>query len=231
MAVLRSGYVIAGAYADKVRRTLFALTRDLVKSGELTASEVARAAGELNRILYEVFVNRIKVDKGDVVMINAEYDVKEGKIVWNFDKLEVRVWRRVPDDTVLRVLSEVKTVARELVARVVQYEIAKIGETEGGDLIYSLRLAGKDVGAFILTPLDEDKAVIRGAVLEPTPLLLKRQVVDIQLPLDEFIAKNVGAIMSKAIHVEIGEADKAIREIRALVEAIKKPPIEIEEEV
>jgi len=231
VAVLRSGYVIAGAYADKVRRTLFALTRDLVKSGELTASEVARAAGELNRILYEVFVNRIKVDKGDVVMINAEYDVKEGKIVWNFDKLEVRVWRRVPDDTVLRVLSEVKTVARELVARVVQYEIAKIGETEGGDLIYSLRLAGKDVGAFILTPLDEDKAVIRGAVLEPTPLLLKRQVVDIQLPLDEFIAKNVGAIMSKAIHVEIGEADKAIREIRALVEAIKKPPIEIEEEV
>jgi hypothetical protein len=228
-----TGYVIAGAYADKVRRTLFAQTRDLVKSGTLTPQEVARAAGELNRILYEVFVNKLKADKGDVVMVNIEYNIEDNRIVWNYDKLEVRVWRREREDVVARALSEVKMVARELAVRVIQFEVARIGETEGGDIVYSLKLAGKEVGAFLLTPLDEDKAVVRGAVLEPTPLLLKRQLIDIQPPVDDFIAKNIGAIMAKATNVEIGEADKAIREIKALVEALKKPavtPLEEEEE-
>jgi hypothetical protein len=232
MPTLMTGYVIAGAYADKVRRTLFAQTRDLVKSGTLTPQEVARAAGELNRILYEVFVNKLKMDKGDVVMVNIEYNIEDNRIVWNYDKLEVRVWRRERDDVVARALSEVKMVARELAVRVIQFEVARIGETEGGDIVYSLKLAGKEVGAFLLTPLDEDKAVVRGAVLEPTPLLLKRQLIDIQPPVDDFIAKNVGAIMAKATNVEIGEADKAIREIKALVEALKKPavtPLEEEE--
>ena len=232
MPVLRTGYVIAGAYADKVRRTLFAQTRDLVKGGTLTPQEVARATGELNRILYEVFVNKLKTDKGDVVMVNIEYNIEDNRIVWNYDKLEVRVWRREREDVVARALSEVKMVARELATRVIQFEVARIGETEGGDIIYSLKLAGREVGALLLTPLDEDKAVVRGAVLEPTPLLLKRQLIDIQPPVDDFIAKNIGAIMGKAINVEIGEADKAIREIRALVEALKKPavtPLEEEE--
>ena len=233
MPTLMTGYVIAGAYADKVRRTLFAQTRDLVKSGTLTPQEVARAAGELNRILYEIFVNKLKTDKGDVVMVNIEYNIEDNRIVWNYDKLEVRVWRRERDDVVARALSEVKMVARELAVKVIQFEVARIGETEGGDIVYSLKLAGKEVGAFLLTPLDEDKAVVRGAVLEPTPLLLKRQLIDIQPPVDDFIAKNIGAIMAKATNVEIGEADKAIREIKALVEALKKPavtPLEEEEE-
>ena len=232
MPTLITGYVIAGAYADKVRRTLFAQTRDLIKSGTLTPQEVARAAGELNRILYEVFVNKLKTDKGDVVMVIIEYNVEDNRIVWNYDKLEVRVWRRERDDVVARALTEVKMVARELATRVIQFEVARIGETEGGDIVYSLKLAGREVGAFLLTPLDENKAVVRGAVLEPTPLLLKRQLIDIQPPVDDFIAKNIGAIMAKATNVEIGEADKAIREIKALVEALKKPavtPLEEEE--
>jgi len=165
-------------------------------------------------------------------MVSIEYNIEDNRIVWNYDKLEVRVWRREREDVVARALSEVKMVARELATRVIQFEVARIGETEGGDIIYSLKLAGREVGALLLTPLDEDKAVVRGAVLEPTPLLLKRQLIDIQPPVDDFIAKNIGAIMGKAINVEIGEADKAIREIRALVEALKKPavtPLEEEE--
>jgi len=224
VAILRSGYVIAGAYADKIRRTLFAQTRDLVKSGELTAQEVARAAGELNRVLYEILVNKLKTDKGDVVRISVEYSVEGGRIVWDYDTLTLQVWRRIPDETIARAVSEVKAIAGELAARVVQFEIAKAGETEGGDIVYILKLAGREVGAFLVTPLDEDRVVARGAVLEPTPLLLKRQVIDVEPPLDDFIAKNIGAIMSKATHVEAGEADKAIREIKALIEAARKPP-------
>ncbi|MFN4046744.1 MAG: DUF2258 domain-containing protein [Acidilobaceae archaeon] len=76
MPTLRSGYVIGGAYADKIRRTLFAQTRDLVKSGELSVQEVARAAGELNRILYEILVDRVKIEKGDVVRVSVNYTVE-----------------------------------------------------------------------------------------------------------------------------------------------------------
>jgi len=230
VAILRSGYVIAGAYADKVRRTLFAQTRELVRSGELTPQEVARASGELNKVLYEGFVNRLRTDKGDVVMIDIEYEVEEGRIKWNYDKLNVRVWRRVPEEEVARVLSEVKPVAAEIAVRAVQFEVARIGETGGGDIVYSLKYAGKDVGVLLLTPLDEEKAVVRGAVLEPAPVLLKRQVVDLQPPMDDYIAKNIEAIMSKATPVETVEADKAIREIKALIEAMRKPKVSLIEE-
>jgi len=96
--------------------------------------------------------------------------------------------------------------------------------------VYSLKYAGKDVGVLLLTPLDEEKAVVRGAVLEPAPVLLKRQVVDLQPPMDDYIAKNIEAIMSKATPVETVEADKAIREIKALIEAMRKPKVSLIEE-
>jgi hypothetical protein len=54
--------------------------------------------------------------------------------------------------------------------------------------------------------------------------------VDVQPPIDDYIAKNIGALMGKATHVEIGEADKAIREIKALIEVVRKPPVSMVEE-
>ncbi|HDD66346.1 MAG TPA: DUF2258 domain-containing protein, partial [Nitrososphaeria archaeon] len=63
--ILRTGVVVAGAYADRVRRVLFAQLSQKIKSGELDAREVARAAGELNTILYEAFVRNLALSKGD----------------------------------------------------------------------------------------------------------------------------------------------------------------------
>lgn len=224
MPTLRSGYVIGGAYADKIRRTLFAQTRDLVKSGELSTQEVARAAGELNRILYEILVDRVKIEKGDVVRVSVNYTVEEGRIKWDLETLNIQAWRRVPEQEINKAITEVKLVAKELVVRAVQYEALKIAETDVGDIIYSVKLAGKDVGALLVTPLDEDKAIVRGAALEPTPLLLKRLLVDVEPPLDNYISNNIGSIMGKAAHVETGEAEKVIREIKALIEMAEKPP-------
>ncbi len=56
---LSSGYVIVGTYADKIRRTLFAQMKNAIKSEEIDSKEVARAAAELDRLLYEVFVNKV----------------------------------------------------------------------------------------------------------------------------------------------------------------------------
>jgi len=47
---LSSGLVIAGAYATKVRRTLFAQLRDRTKADKEWAQKVAFASAQLNRI-------------------------------------------------------------------------------------------------------------------------------------------------------------------------------------
>jgi hypothetical protein len=70
---LSSGLVIAGAYADKVRRTLFAQLKDLMRQDKEFAREIARAAGELNAVLYRILVEEVKVEKGDVVRIRVNY--------------------------------------------------------------------------------------------------------------------------------------------------------------
>jgi len=75
MVLLSTGFIIAGAYAGKVRKTLFAQLRDHVKRGEVSAQEVARAA-ELNRALYHILVERLKSDKGDAIKAKVEYDVE-----------------------------------------------------------------------------------------------------------------------------------------------------------
>ncbi|PWV36756.1 MAG: DUF2258 domain-containing protein, partial [Desulfurococcaceae archaeon] len=76
MPTLSSGYVIAGGYADKLRRTAFAQLRDEIKGGVISSQEVARAVGELNSTLYKILVDRFKVDKGDVVRIRIDYQIE-----------------------------------------------------------------------------------------------------------------------------------------------------------
>lgn len=105
---LSTGLIIAGAYADKVRRTLFAQLRDLVKQDKEFAREVARAAAELNIVLYNILVNELKIDKGDVVRARIAYTVEPSKrIKWFYDTLRLEVFRRVPDSDVSHVVGRV----------------------------------------------------------------------------------------------------------------------------
>lgn len=158
---LSSGLVIAGAYADKVRRTLFAQLRDMIKREEIESKEVARAAAELNRLLYELFVNKLKLDKGDVVRVRVDYEVEEGVIKWNLETLEVEAFRRIPEEEVKSALSEVVSRAEEIAEAEVEYEVEEIGETDLGDMVYAIKLEGEEVGAVIATPINEE-SVVRG---------------------------------------------------------------------
>ncbi|MDM7275577.1 MAG: hypothetical protein P3X22_005620, partial [Thermoprotei archaeon] len=169
-------------------------------------------------------VDRVRIEKGDVVRVSVNYAVEEGRIRWDLETLSIQAWRRIPEQDINKAIAEVKIIAKELVARAVQYETLKIAETDVGDIVYSVRLAGRDVGVLLVTPLNENKAIVRGATIEPTPLLLKRLLVDVEPPLDNYINNNIGPIMGKAVHVETGEAEKAIREIKALIEIVEKPP-------
>jgi len=95
MPTLNTGLIIAGAYADKARRVLMAQVK-----GQADVQEAVRASAELNKLLFEIVVNELKADKGDVVRIVVDYEVEGGQIKWNLDTLRVELFKRVPDEEV-----------------------------------------------------------------------------------------------------------------------------------
>lgn len=228
MTTLRTGLVIAGGYADKVRRVLFAQLRDAVKRGDLSNSEVARAAGEINRLLFEILVNRLGIDKGDVVRVSVEYEVVDGRVEWKFDTLSVQVWRRAPDEDVSRVVQDTVSKAEEILAGGIRLQAEKAGETDTGDLVFLVKYGERSVGAILVTPLDGE-ALVRGAITEPTPLKLPRVKLEVGEDVEGYIREGISEIMEKASNVERREAEKIVREIMALVEAAREEPMEEEE--
>ncbi|MDM7275559.1 MAG: DUF2258 domain-containing protein, partial [Thermoprotei archaeon] len=104
MPTLRTGLVVGGAYAAKVRKTLFAQIRGSAKGKVLkeepSDEEIVRAAGELNRVLYEVLVDRVRIEKGDVVRVSVNYAVEEGRIRWDLETLSIQAWRRIPEQDI-----------------------------------------------------------------------------------------------------------------------------------
>jgi len=106
MATLSTGLIIAGAYADKLRRTLFAQLRDQVKSGALKSQEVARAAAEVNQLLYNILVEDLKIEKGDVVRVRLDYEIKDGKIIWNYPTMTLEAFKRIDDNKVMEIVKK-----------------------------------------------------------------------------------------------------------------------------
>ena len=106
MATLSTGHVILGVYADKLRRTLFAQLSDKLRSKELDPKEIARAAAEINQRLFELLVNQLKLDKGDVVRIRIDYDLENRSIIWKYDTLRIEAFRKVPDEEISKIIEE-----------------------------------------------------------------------------------------------------------------------------
>lgn len=112
---LNTGIVIAGAYASKIRRSLFAQLASAVRSSKEAAKEVARASAELNWILYRAIVESLKADKGDAVRVRVKYtyDPSKNRVEWDYSTLRVELFRRVPD-------SEVESKVREVLEKNVE---------------------------------------------------------------------------------------------------------------
>jgi hypothetical protein len=165
---LSTGLVIAGAYADKVRRTLFAQTRQY----NVPSNEVVRASAELNRVLFEILVNKLKIDKGDVVRIRIDYDIVDGKIKWYYDTLQIEAFKRVPDEEILSVVKNVtgglsETESPKEIAMVAN--VLSLGKNAEGRSIYMLKDdRGETVG---IVSVDEkgEESTISGVVVEPNP--------------------------------------------------------------
>jgi hypothetical protein len=236
MVLLSSGLVIAGAYADKIRRTLFAQLRDYLKKDKEWGQKIAYAAAQLNRLVYTVLVEQLKVDKGDVVRVRIEYDIDEsGKnINWKWDTLVIEAFKRVPKDQIDPIVKQVLVKVSELTVAAVEYSVTRLGETADGDIVFAVKLGDKEVGAAIVTPVNETLAVLkRGAVLEPTPAIFERTKLEIQpgKSLEESLKTVLSTVMQTARHVSYDESLKMVNIVRERISATPMAKFEeVEEE-
>jgi len=207
MPTLRSGAVILGAYASKIRKTLFAQLKDKVKAGEISTQEIARAAGELNKTLYILFVEKLKLEKGDVVRISIDYEIEEQKIKWKWDKIKIECFRRVSEEEITKNLSEI------LKGEESKYTIRKLRETKLGDLIFEVLENEKQIGLIVVTPLD-DEAIIRGAI-KPTTIIPKIRV-KIEENIEECLSNSLKEILESSKQAEKEEVEKIVNEISSL---------------
>ncbi|MEM0026732.1 MAG: DUF2258 domain-containing protein [Ignisphaera sp.] len=235
MARLSSGFVIAGAYADKIRRTMFAQLRDYIRRDKEWGQKIAFAVAQLNRLLYSVFVEQLKIDKGDVVRVRVEYEIDESNknIVWKWDTLSVEVFRRISQEQVDSIVKQLVSKASEVALAAVAYDVVKLGETFDGDVVFAIKLAERDVGAAILTPVNDSLAVLkRGAVIEPTPAIFEKVRLDIQpgKTIEESLKTTLSTVMQTARHVSYDEALKIMNAIRERIAVAPVPKVEEEEE-
>ena len=231
MPTLRSGLVIAGAYADKLRRTAFAQLKSAIKDGVIKANEVAYYVAQLNKVLYRIFVDELKVDKGDVVRVTIDYDVKPGAIEWKFDTLKIEVFKRVPDEEVEKVVKSVIEKAATIMEAAVQYIFEKIGETEDGDLLYIMKLDDREVGAFEVVPINEELIYVKkGAALEPNPIIVEKiKIMTEGRSVDEALKENIEEFTRNARYVSREEAEHIIDYIKKRAVGITEKAAEARE--
>ncbi|MEM4441864.1 MAG: DUF2258 domain-containing protein [Ignisphaera sp.] len=232
MPKLSSGFVIAGAYADKIRRTLFAQLRDYLRKDKEWGQRIALAVAQLNRFLYTLLVERIKIDKGDVVRIRIDYDIDETtkSINWLWNTLTIEAFRRIPQDEVDKITKELVTKAVEISTAAVVYALEKLGETFDGDIVYTIKLGDREVGTAIVTLINENIGVLkRGAVIEPTPAVFDKVklVVEPGKTIEDTLRDVLSTVIQSAKHVDADEAVKIINAIRDRVSA--KPIVKYEE--
>ena len=239
MPTLRSGLVLAAGYADKLRRTVFAQLRDYVKKDKEFASRVAYYVATLNRALFTLLVEDLRVDKLDVVRITIDYDIDEANkaINWKWDTLKVEIYRRVPPETYDEALRKFIEKAPELAVGAVKYVISKLGETFDGDIVYTVKVGEKDVGAAITVPVDENTILLKKAgVVEPTPAIFERAKIDLAgRSAEEALVDYLGKVLQVARHVSHDEALKIANSIRGRVEAkpmekLVETELEVEEQ-
>ncbi|MEM4489753.1 MAG: DUF2258 domain-containing protein [Desulfurococcaceae archaeon] len=235
MPTLRSGFVLSAGYAAKLRKTLFAQLKDLVKQDKEFASKIAYYSGLLNRALFTLLVEELKVDKLDVVRISINYDVDEANkaIIWKWDTLKIEIYKRVSPETYESTLKNFILKAPELALKAVKYSVNKLGESFDGDIVYEIRIGEKEVGAAVVYPIDENTSVLKvAAVIEPTAAVFEKSKLELAgRSIEEVLLEKIGKIMEIAKHISHEEAFKIINAIREKVKAKpmeKIPEIEIE---
>ncbi len=237
MPTLRSGLVLAAGYADKLRKTVFAQLKDYVKRDKEFANKIAYYIATLNRALFTLLVEELKVDKLDVVRITIEYDVDEVSkaLTWKWDTLRVEIYKRIPPETFEETLKNFILRAPELAVGVVKFAIGKLGETLDGDLVYVIKVGEREVGAAIALQVDENIIVLKkAAVVEPIPAIFDKAKLELAgRSVEDALTEQLSKVVQVARHVSREDALEITNFIRSRVEAkpMETPPeLEVEGE-
>ncbi len=213
-----SGLVIAGAYADKLRRALFAQLSPRLKSRQISSNDVARASRELNMLLYHILVEKLRVEKSDVVRIRAAYEVEDGGIRWDYESLRVEVYRRVPQEEVDKIVREALVSVEDIVERRLRVEEA--GRSPVGDLLYIVKIGDAEVGVLEVTRLD-DELLVKGALVSPEPVIIERTRIELGgREVREVLEERLRELSEKGRRVERGEAEEAIRLLSEMIHTV-----------
>ncbi|MEM2005279.1 MAG: DUF2258 domain-containing protein [Zestosphaera sp.] len=231
MPTMRSGLVMAGGFAYKVRKVVFAQLAEDLKEKRLDNKAVAFSVAQLNRFLFTLLVDRLKVDKRDVVRISIDYEVSDGRVVWKFDTLRVEVFRRVLEEEVSKVLTELVPEAEKIMAAPLEYIPEYVGETSDGDRIYALKIGEQEVGLVEVLPIDEEFLYIKvGALTVPEPTRIEK----VKIPLEgrtpeDALRATAGELVGRGRPVSAEEVDSIVSYIRGrLGEARPEAKVEYE---
>ncbi|MEM4718265.1 MAG: DUF2258 domain-containing protein [Desulfurococcaceae archaeon] len=95
MPRLLSGLIPSGVYAYKLRKALFAQMSSYIRKDKEWASRVAYYSALLNRALYTLLVEDLKVEKTDVIRIAIEFEVDEVNKAINlkWDTLNIEIYK------------------------------------------------------------------------------------------------------------------------------------------
>lgn len=237
MPRMSSGFIIAGAYANKIRRVMFAMERSV------DSKEVARAVAELNSAIFYI-VRETGIDKGDVVRITVNYKIEGGKIIWDWDTLELQHYKLIPETSekakqlLPRAIEEAKAVLAAPEARrevevveeavptpALEFSVDYLGSSEEGiEDIYTVKVKVK--GEYQLAGVSrvnfesgEGKALVVLVTPEPEKrayrLSLTIPYVRDPRRAAEILEKEINNAMSegRAVELEVEQAKKIIREL------------------
>jgi len=223
LARVSSGLIIAGAYANKLRRVMFATLK-----GKIDNKEVARATGELNALLFELF-REVGVEKGDVVRITIEYEIENGKIKWKWDALEVQHYKPVEETStkIKELLPKVLEKREELVAKPalpMEIEVEYLGTVkEGLEDVYVIKAPKEET----YVTIGAIRVLFRNEVGEALSIIVTpegrafRYLMKLKYSPDPLeIAKNVKEELVKALsenRVEEIDREKAKEMLKELI--------------
>ena len=207
-----TGIVLVSGYAKKGKRVIFAQLKDAIKSGMVDRREVAFKIGMLNRLLFEVVVGELQLDKHDVVRVRLEYTVENGELNWDYDTLQIEVWRFNEAESNRAVEVMKKLVKEAEFMRDLELEAELAGRNALGEEIYVIKRGDEVVGAIKAIKVNDSLLVV-GAIREP-PRMIKAT-----MPGGMDVPDMLTSILARSIEAEPEEVEKAISD---LLEEIEK---------
>lgn len=217
MPTLTSGLVLAGGYAKKLKKVIFTQLSSDIKAGIISSEDVALSIAELNSILYRILVEKLRVDKGDVVRIRIDYSIdtlgslygSRRKLVWHPETLSIEVFRR--DSSAAEALkNNVEAFWSEASRQIARYAVRRARDTSYGSTVYEIMLNDEVVGYVDAYKIAKDEILLLdGVVLKPTPAIIKKARLQISGNLDDEteISRSIARV---SIQVSEDEARKAV---------------------